>query len=82
MPIDRRGMPRPPVRWQPERAWAATLCVAGLLLFVWPFVRTPPLSIGLSHAYLLGAWLLVVVGLRALARSLGRERGKRGRDDA
>lgn len=81
MPVERRSVERPHVRWDRQRAFAAPLCAAGLLLFVWPFVRTPPPSLGSSYAYLLGAWLLVLAGLHAMARSLGRERRRRGRGD-
>ena len=78
--VDRHSVERPHVRWDRQRAWAATIFVAGLLLFVWPFVRTPPLPIGLAYAHLLGAWLLVVIALHAMARSIRRERRRRGRD--
>jgi hypothetical protein len=53
-------------------AWAASIAVAGLLLFTWPFVRTPLLAIGPSYAHLLGAWVAVVVALAALSRAIGR----------
>ena len=59
-----------------ERAFAASILVAGLLLFVWPFVRTPPLDIGGSYAHLVGAWGVIVGLLALLARALG------GGDDA
>lgn len=80
-PIRRHAGLRPEVRWDRQRAWAASVFFLGLLLFVWPFVRTPPLSLGLSYAHLLAAWALVVVGLFAMSRSLGRAR-RRGGDDA
>jgi hypothetical protein len=52
----------------------------GLLLFTWPFVRTPPLPLGHAYAHLLGSWLLVVAALLALARALRAPAGRRGRD--
>ncbi len=70
----RRREERPGVRWRRQRAWAATILVGGLLLFLWPFVRTPPLSIGLSYAHLLGSWAVVIAALFSMARSLGRGR--------
>ncbi|HEX9400378.1 MAG TPA: hypothetical protein VF912_09735 [Anaeromyxobacter sp.] len=78
----RRGEARPAVRWQGRRALAASLAVLGLLLFTWPFVRTPLLGIGASYAHFLGAWALFVVALAALARSLGRRDGAGGAGDA
>ena len=80
LPVDRRTAERPHVRWDRQRAWAACIFVAGLLLFVWPFVRTPPLPIGLAYAHLLGAWLLVVIALYLMARSIRPEPRRRGRD--
>jgi hypothetical protein len=62
-------------------AWAASIAVLGLLLFVWPFVRTPLLGIGLSYAHLLGAWGAVVLALALLSRAIGRDR-RGGGDDA
>jgi hypothetical protein len=60
---------RPPRR----RAWAVSIVVLGVLLFTWPFLRTPLLGIGASYAHLLGAWAVVVVALALLARTLGRD---------
>lgn len=79
MPFERRTADRPLVRLERRRAWAATIFFLGLLLFVWPFVRTPPLPIGLSYGHLLASWLLVVVALLAMSRPRrhGRERGGR-----
>jgi hypothetical protein len=64
-----------PVR---RRAWAGSIVVLGLLLFTWPFLRTPPLGIGPSYAHLLGAWAIVVLALGLLARALGRGARRRG----
>lgn len=55
--------------------WASSVVVLGLLLFAWPFLRTPPLGIGLSYAHLMGAWALVVAALALLSRALGRGAG-------
>lgn len=81
MPDRRHAAERPPVRWERQRAWAASIFGFGLLLFVWPFVRTPPLAIGPTYAHLLGAWTLVVVALHLMARSLGRDAHRRRDDD-
>ncbi len=54
-------------------AWAVTLAVLGLLVFTWPFVRTPLLDIGRSYAHLLGAWAAVVAALALLGRALARD---------
>jgi hypothetical protein len=62
-------------------AWAISIAVLGVLLFTWPFVRTPLLAIGPSYAHLLGAWAVIVLALAALSRALGggrRARGDRG----
>jgi hypothetical protein len=59
-------------------AAAVSLAALGLLLFVWPFVRTPPLDIGASYLHLMVSWVLVVTGLALLARSLGRGHGAGG----
>jgi hypothetical protein len=61
-----RGRPRG------RGGWASSVVVLGLLLFTWPFLRTPLLGIGLSYAHLLGAWALVVVALALLSRALAR----------
>jgi len=68
-------------RWR-RRAWAASVCFLGLLLFTWPFVRTPPFGLGATYAHLVGAWVAVVVALHAMARRLGRGRGRAGDGDA
>ncbi len=57
-------------------AWAAFIAVLGLLLFTWPFVRTPPLGIGASYAHLLGAWAVIVIALGLLSRAIGRTRSR------
>lgn len=62
-------------------AWAVILAVVGLLLFTWPFVRSPPLDIGRSYAHLLGAWASVVVALALLGRAVRRD-GPAGDPDA
>lgn len=62
-----------------QRAAAAVLLILGLLLFTWPFVRTPPLPLGSSFLHVLGAWSIVVLALFAISRSLVEDRGA---DDA
>jgi hypothetical protein len=57
-------------------AWAASIFALGLLLFTWPFVRSPALDIGASYAHLLGAWAVIVVALAALSRASGRARSR------
>lgn len=64
----------PRERHSRRRAWAASIAVVGLLLFTWPFVRTPPLGIGASYAHLLGAWAVIVLALGALSRATARAR--------
>lgn len=59
---------------------AVALAALGLLLFTWPFVRTPPLGIGAAYLHLLGSWILVVAGLALLARALGNRGGAGDRD--
>jgi uncharacterized membrane protein HdeD (DUF308 family) len=72
---------RSTARWEPQRAWAVSILAVGLLLFTWPFVRTPALPIGPSYLHLLGAWLIVIGALAAMARALSaRLRGRGGRD--
>jgi hypothetical protein len=50
----------------------------GLMLFAWPFLRTPLLGIGPSYAHLLGAWALIVGALALLSRAIGRGLSARG----
>jgi drug/metabolite transporter superfamily protein YnfA len=54
-------------------AWAVILAVIALMLFTWPFVRSPRLDIGRSYAHLLGAWAAVVVALALLGRAIRRD---------
>lgn len=69
-------------RWLRERAIALTVLGAFLLVFTWPFVRWPPLSLEASYVHLLVAWLAAVVVLGAMARAFGRSRPGREDDDA
>jgi hypothetical protein len=63
------------------RACGAALIVGGLLLFCWPFVRSPPLGLLGSYLHLLGAWAAVIALTALAARALARgESGERGRD--
>jgi hypothetical protein len=55
------------------RAFGTALVVSGLLVFSWPFVRTPPLGLAGSYLHLLGAWLAVIVAIALTARALGRD---------
>jgi hypothetical protein len=80
MPPRRRAEERPGVRWQRQRAWGASIVIGGFVLFLWPFVRTPPLTIALSYAHLLGAWVAIIAGLFAMSRALAGER-RRGDGD-
>jgi hypothetical protein len=54
------------------RAWGMALVVAGVLLFTWPFVRTPPLELAPAYLHLLGAWVVVIAGSWLTSRALGR----------
>jgi hypothetical protein len=54
------------------RAWGIALAVLGLLLFTWPFVRTPPLGLLGSYLHLLGAWAAIIVAIWFTARALAR----------
>jgi prolipoprotein diacylglyceryltransferase len=54
------------------RAFGTAVVVGGLLLFCWPFVRTPPLGLGGSYLHLLGSWLAVIVVIALTARALRR----------
>jgi hypothetical protein len=65
-----------------ERAWAASILVLGVLLFTWPFLRTPLLDIGRTYAHLLVGWALIVAALFAMSRALRpRDRERGGGDD-
>jgi cytochrome bd-type quinol oxidase subunit 2 len=65
-----------------QRAFAAGFLVAGVLVFTWPFVRSPKLDLVPAYAHLAVAWLLVVIGLVAMARALARgERAAGGPED-
>jgi hypothetical protein len=57
------------------RAGSAALVIGGLLLFCWPFVRTPPLGLIGSYLHLLFSWAALIVGIALVARSLGRRGG-------
>jgi len=54
------------------RPWGVALVGLGLLLFCWPFVRTPPLGLLGSYLHLLGSWAAVIVGIAVTAHALGR----------
>ncbi len=78
MPGRARAEKRSEIRWRRQRVWAASILVAGILLFAWPFVRTPPLGLGQTYLHLLGAWALVIAALAAMSRSLGGGGGEGG----
>jgi hypothetical protein len=63
-----------PERRSRRAAWAWSIFTVGLLLFIWPFLRTPLLAIGPSYGHLLGAWAAIVVALALLSRAIGRDR--------
>jgi O-antigen/teichoic acid export membrane protein len=62
-----------------QRAFAVGFLVAGLLVFTWPFVRAPRLDLVPAYAHLAVAWVLVVIGLAAMARALARGERATGR---
>jgi hypothetical protein len=66
-----RDHDRPASRWETQRVWAASIVAGGLLLFTWPFVRTPRLDLALTYAHFLGAWAAVVAALWGLSRNVG-----------
>ena len=68
----RRGAPR-------LGAASALLAMAALLLFCWPVVALPPLSLAQAWAHLYGAWALVIAAILVLARSIGSAGGVRER---
>jgi hypothetical protein len=62
-----------PARETPRlTAIAAPLALVALLLFCWPFVRVPRLSLGEAWAHLFGAWALLVAMLFVLSRTIAR----------
>lgn len=76
---ERREEERSSTRRDGQRAAAASIIALGLLIFTWPFVRTPSLPIGQAYAHLLGAWVLVIAAVALMARALRRP--ARGRGD-
>lgn len=61
------------MRWLSRGVTAGAVLIAALLVFSWPFVRSPRLPLALSYLHLLGAWAGVVVLLFAMSRALARE---------
>lgn len=61
-----------------QRAFAAGFLVAGVLVFTWPFVRAPKLDLLPAAAHLAVSWVLVVIGLAAMARAVARAERARG----
>lgn len=80
MPGRARVERSPGTRWRRQRVWAACVFVVGLLLFTWPYVRTPPLGIGQTYVHLLWSWAFVIAGLAGMARSLAGPHGGERRD--
>ncbi len=76
-PDDRRHN----ARWLRERAVAVAVLAAFVLVFTWPFLRSPPLPLGASYLHLLFAWAVSIGALGAMARAF-RRRSKREDDDA
>ncbi|HET7752322.1 MAG TPA: hypothetical protein VFK85_00315 [Anaeromyxobacteraceae bacterium] len=60
-------------------AVAAAIATIALLLFCWPLVRIPRLTLSQAWLHLFGAWALLIVALFALARAYGG--ANRARDD-
>jgi hypothetical protein len=54
------------------RAWGVALVVLGLLLFTWPFVRSPRLGVVAAWLHLFAVWLAVIAASWATSRALGR----------
>jgi len=52
-------------------ALGGPLVLVALLLFCWPFVRVPRLSLAEAWTHLLGAWALVIAALVLLSRAFG-----------
>jgi len=61
-----------------HQAFAAGLLVIGLLLFSWPFVRSPPLPLVSAFFHLLGSWAFVIAAIFVMVRALrqGRAAGR------
>ncbi len=78
----RPGADLHPGRSHERGVLALSISVAGLLLFTWPFIATPPLEIASAFVHLLGAWVALLAALFALSRFLERADPGRGRGDA
>jgi hypothetical protein len=52
--------------------FAAALALLTAMLFCWPFVRMPPLSLGHAYLHLFGSWAMLILALWRIARQLGR----------
>ncbi len=51
-------------------AFAAILGILALLLFCWPLVRVPRLSVSQAYLHLFGAWALVIAVIFFVSRGL------------
>jgi membrane associated rhomboid family serine protease len=58
-------------------ALAVPLATVALLLFLWPLVMVPRLSLAEAWAHLFGAWALLIVAIFALVQTAGRSRRHR-----
>ncbi len=54
-----------------HRLLPVAVAAGALLLFVWPLVRSPPLSLGEAWGHLTATWFLLIVTLVAMGRALG-----------
>lgn len=53
-----------------HNAFAAVLGLLGLLLFCWPWVRVPRLSVSQVFLHLFGAWAILVAVMFGMSRAL------------
>ncbi len=58
-----------PERRARHNAMAAVLGILGLLLFCWPWVRVPRLSVSQTYLHLFGAWALLVTAAFWMSRA-------------
>ncbi len=54
-----------------HRLFPLAVATGALLLFLWPFVRAPTLSLGQAWTHLTMTWLLLIVTLIAMGFALG-----------
>jgi hypothetical protein len=69
-------------RFPRNPAFAVALSVLAALLFCWPFVHVPRLSLWHAYLHLFGSWAAVNVALWWMSRCQGRQTEEQGgRDD-